>query len=63
MNMTDAVGHFKTKTRLAQALGISPSAVSMWGDAIPHVRQCQIQVITKGRLKADVQPTSNTQAA
>ncbi|WP_315809433.1 Cro/CI family transcriptional regulator [Pseudomonas sp. C9-3] len=63
MNMTDAVGHFKTKTKLAKALGISPSAVSMWGESIPHVRQCQIQVITKGRLKADANPVSNPVAA
>lgn len=63
MNMTDAVGHFKTKTKLAEALGISPSAVSMWGETIPHIRQCQIQVITKGRLKADQKPASNPQAA
>lgn len=63
MNMTDAVGHFKTKTNLAKALGISPSAVSMWGESIPHVRQFQIQVITNGRLKADPAAVQGSVAA
>lgn len=62
MNMTDAVRHYKTKTKLAKALGISPGAVSMWGEEIPYGRQCEIQVLTKGRLKADPKPCANEAA-
>lgn len=38
---------------LADLLGITPSAVSQWGDEVPPARQLQLQQITKGKLKAD----------
>lgn len=50
MNMTDAVAHFGSKKKLADALGISPSAVTMWGESIPELRQYQIERLTKGKL-------------
>ncbi|MFJ3117850.1 Cro/Cl family transcriptional regulator [Pseudomonas protegens] len=52
MNMNDAIKHFGSKTKLAAALGIHPSAVTQWGDSVPESRQYQIQVMTKGKLKA-----------
>lgn len=52
MNMNDAIKHFGSKTKLAVALGIKPSAVTQWGDSVPESRQYQIQVMTKGKLKA-----------
>jgi transcriptional repressor of cell division inhibition gene dicB len=52
MNMNDAIKHFGSKTKLAAALGIHPSAVTQWGESVPEIRQYQIQVLTKGKLKA-----------
>ncbi|UJW20801.1 MULTISPECIES: Cro/CI family transcriptional regulator [Pseudomonas] len=53
MNIEDAVKYFGSKKKLADALGIRPSAVTQWGDDIPAIRQFQIQVISKNKLKAD----------
>ncbi|RQO57565.1 Cro/CI family transcriptional regulator [Pseudomonas sp. KBW05] len=53
MNINDAIKHFGSKKKLADALGIRPSAVTQWGIDIPPVRQFQIQVISKNKLKAD----------
>ncbi|EOU1354128.1 Cro/CI family transcriptional regulator [Pseudomonas aeruginosa] len=50
MKMTEAITHFGSKKKLAQALGISPSAVTMWGESIPELRQYQIERLTKGKL-------------
>lgn len=52
MKTKDAAEFFGGKKKLAEALGISPSAVTMWGEVIPSSRQYQIQVLTKGKLKA-----------
>jgi hypothetical protein len=53
MKTKDAAMHFGSKKKLAVALNISPGAVTMWGDHVPESRQYQIQVLTKGALKAD----------
>lgn len=52
MKTEDAAKWFGGKSKLAEALGISPSAVSMWGETVPEIRQYQIQVLTEGKLKA-----------
>jgi DNA-binding transcriptional regulator YdaS (Cro superfamily) len=62
MNVSEAVAHFGSKSKLAAALGIKPSAVTMWGQTIPLTRQYQIQVLSKGRLKAATEPKPNTAA-
>ncbi|MGI2108437.1 Cro/CI family transcriptional regulator [Shewanella frigidimarina] len=49
-----AVDHFKGKSNLAKALGISPASVSQWPDDVPELRAYQIERLTKGKLKADV---------
>lgn len=53
MNTAQAVAHFGSKKKLAEALGISPSAVTLWADTIPTLRQFQIQMLTSGYLKAE----------
>mgnify|MGYP000722136419 CR=1 FL=1 len=53
MNIDDAIKYFGSKKKLAEALGIRPSAVTQWGVDIPTTRQFQIQVISKNKLKAD----------
>ncbi|WP_122257441.1 Cro/CI family transcriptional regulator, partial [Pseudomonas salomonii] len=52
MNTHEVAEFFGSKTKLALALGIRPSAVTMWGETIPESRQYQIQVLSKGKFKA-----------
>lgn len=61
MKTKDVADHFGGKKKLADALGISPSAVSMWGDEIPDTRQFQIQVLTQGKFKAEGQGAVSAQ--
>lgn len=53
MKKAQATKYFGSQVALARALGIGKSSVSEWGDTIPLLRQCQIEVITSGKLKAD----------
>jgi DNA-binding transcriptional regulator YdaS (Cro superfamily) len=52
MTKKEAAAHFGSQAALARALGIGKAAVGAWID-IPIDRQCQIEVITTGRLQAD----------
>ena len=54
MDFDEAVSFFGvTQTRLAQALGVTQGYVSQWGKVIPPQYQYQIEVLSRGRLKAD----------
>jgi hypothetical protein len=53
MLTADAVKFFRGKSNLAVALGISPAAVSQWGEKVPKSRQFQLQVLSNGVLLAD----------
>lgn len=55
MNPQQVVEHFGGVTAAATALGIKPPSVSGWIEKgeVPIDRQCQIEVITGGRLVAD----------
>lgn len=55
MTKQEAVQHFKTGAKLAEALGITHQAVYDWGEKVPAVRQYQIEVLTEGKLKAERQ--------
>lgn len=52
MTLKQAIKHFENKAALARALGISPQAVTPW-KTIPKGRQYQLEVMTKGVLRAD----------
>ena len=52
MTKQEAIDHFGSTASLAKALKISFQAVHGWGDKIPYGRQFQIQILTKGKLKA-----------
>lgn len=52
MKKNDAIKYFGSAMKLAECLKISKSAVSQWTDTIPHGRACEIQILTKGKLKA-----------
>lgn len=56
MNTDQAVAHFGSKKKLADALGISPGAVTLWKNVIPLLRQYQIQTVTDGALQVDRVP-------
>lgn len=53
MNTDQAVAHFGSKKKLADALGITAGAVTLWKNVIPLLRQYQIQAVTGGGLKVD----------
>ena len=58
------VDHFGgTHQSLADALGISREAVTMWGGRIPESRAYQIQVISGGRFQAKDLPISQKYCA
>lgn len=64
MNTLDAIAFFGTASNLADALDIEKSAVSQWKDRPPIGRQAQIQILTKGKLKADpITPKQKKSAA
>lgn len=52
MKLNEVAKFFGGKKKLADALGIYPSAVTQWGETVPLSRQYQIEVMTKGRFKA-----------
>ena len=54
MKTQDVIDFFGSRKKAAEKLGIeSVSAFSHWGECVPVLRQYQIQVITKNKLKAD----------
>lgn len=58
MTIDDAIKHFGGLRELAEKLGIEPEAIHNWkrrGNVIPKGAQFQIQVLSKNRLKADVE--------
>jgi hypothetical protein len=62
MKKTDVVAHFGgTQVKVAEALGITKSAVSQWPEVIPEGIAYKIQVMTAGVLRVD--PAMYTKAA
>lgn len=53
MKKADAIEFFGSGVEMAKKLGVTKSAVSQWGEELDYPRQCQIQVISKGKLKAE----------
>ena len=52
MKKDTVIQHFGGIRKTARALGISHVAVLRWGNDIPLGRAYQIEVMTKGELKA-----------
>lgn len=52
MKKIDVLKHFKGVSKVAEALGISPSAVSQWPDEVPLIRQIKLEKLSGGELKA-----------
>ena len=53
MTTEEAIKHFGSKKKLADALGIWPHPIYRWKESPPPLRQFQIERLTKGELKAD----------
>jgi hypothetical protein len=58
MNLTDLENLYGTPKRAMQELErkgvkIYRQLWQQWRDGIPHGRQCEIELATKGKLKAD----------
>jgi len=53
MKKSDVLDYFGGVSKTAKALGITKSAVSVWREVIPYGRAFQIQLMTKGKLKAN----------
>ena len=58
-----AVRYFKGKSKVASVLGISPAAVSQWGEHVPRLRQYQLQSLSGGVLKVSPLALGTARAA
>lgn len=52
MKKSDAIHYFGTAAELARVLGISKSAISMWGENVPARSSYRLELMTGGKLKA-----------
>jgi hypothetical protein len=62
MDKTSAIDYFGSTGALAKACDVGSSAVSQWPEQLPFKVQCLIQVLTKGKLKAE-RPQDQKQVA
>ena len=53
MTTEQAVNHFGSIKSLAKFLGIWPHVIYRWGEHPPMARQYELEVRTKGALKAE----------
>lgn len=55
MKTHDVLNHYKTQEAVAAALGINQVSISRWvtRQAVPHLRQLQLEALTGGALKAE----------
>jgi hypothetical protein len=54
MTTNDAIAYFGGRRQLAEVLKIWPQVIYSWGEKPPMARQYELEVKTKGVLKADV---------
>ena len=63
MKTADATAFFGSVRALAEALDITVQAVYDWGEEVPSGRSYQLQVITKGELKAHAESDAREASA
>jgi DNA-binding transcriptional regulator YdaS (Cro superfamily) len=61
MLKTDVIAHFGSQAKVARALIITETAVSLWKEIIPEGSAYKIESLTKGALKVD--PTMYSKSA
>ena len=56
MTIDEATKFFGTKTKIASLLDMTKASVSMWNreGSIPLPRQAQLQLLSRGRLRAEM---------
>lgn len=52
MTKAEVLKHFCTPKKVADALGITVQAFYQWPETVPYGRACEIEIITRGALKA-----------
>ncbi len=52
MTKQEAIAFYGTQKALALALNCTREAVAMWKE-VPWSRQCELELLSKGKLKAD----------
>jgi len=62
MLKTEAVSIFGSQTKLAEALDITPEAVSQWGEVIPELRAFQIERLSETTNRQEKQLAKSTAA-
>lgn len=50
----DAINHYGNLSELARALGIQKSAISRWTKLVPLKRAMQLEAMTKGVLRCEI---------
>jgi transcriptional repressor of cell division inhibition gene dicB len=53
MTTQEAIEHYGGIKQLSDALGTWPQTIYQWGESPPMARQYELEVKTKGKLKAD----------
>ena len=53
MKTQTAIKHFGSVKKLAKFLDIWPHVIYRWGDEVPKARAYELEVKTKGELKAE----------
>ena len=54
MLKSDVKKYYGSFVPAAQALGVSPSAISQWGDVIPEKQAYRLENLTRGKLSVDL---------
>jgi hypothetical protein len=63
MHKTEALAHFGTQEKLAQALRITRQAVSQWRELVPLGQAYRLEGITGGRLVVNLRLYERQKAA
>jgi prolyl-tRNA editing enzyme YbaK/EbsC (Cys-tRNA(Pro) deacylase) len=53
MLTSEAIKHFGSKRKLAEAAGVKTPTVYAWGELVPEGRAARLSIITDGELKYD----------
>jgi DNA-binding transcriptional regulator YdaS (Cro superfamily) len=53
MRTADAIQHYGTRAEVARVLGLTPSAVSQWGEVVPELSAWRLWLASGGRLALD----------
>ncbi|WP_354691110.1 Cro/CI family transcriptional regulator [Phytobacter sp. RSE-02] len=55
----EAINHFGSKKKLAEAAGVKAPTVYAWGELVPEGKAARLALITEGILKYDPEAYKN----